>query len=266
MNAKQESNLNMCHSVLTHCETNAAITSTVTAYSNAIATLKTTLSAISSTVQQQLRNTKGITISKGENKQSLASLTVEIAGAVFAYASDIANTILKNAAKITVSELLRSRDEEMGPRCSAILKLAQNNKDELKPYGITDAVITSLQAAIDAYTAAVPAPRNAAAQNAAYRETLKSLFKTANSIIKEKLDKLSPVTSAATGEAIKDAAIEISGLGIVIKSNAKGDFAVKPLPFGEYSFTISKEGFASQTITNFKITQGVINKLEVALK
>lgn len=297
MNARQEAKLNMYRAVLQQSEENTQLIQSVPAFEAAMAAFKTSVAAVLSTVQQQLQVTSGATVSKAAAKKDLCTFTVDVAAAMFAYASATGNLVLKEQSRITLSELLRAKDEVLTPRCRNYFDLAKNNADALRDYGITEALITSFKNALDNYSTAVPTPRNAIAQRAAYRKNLGELVKQADGILKERLDKLvknfktsggayynayksnrtilNPgktvtqlkisVTTGA-GTAIPGAELEVVEQGQVFKSNTKGNILVKPVSPGTYTLKISAPGYETQTLPEIKITMGQINSFPVNLK
>jgi Carboxypeptidase regulatory-like domain len=299
MTNRQEVKLNMYNSVLAHSNQNQRVTETIPALETSVAALKTTVTAITTTVQQQLQATKGHTQGKADSRKELCTFANEVAGAIFAFATDKKDAVLKEKAKTTFSALRNLRDEELAPACRIYYDLATTYGAEVADYGLSAAVITSFKSAIDSYESAVPAPRNATAMRMAYKATLATLFKTADGILKNKIDKLSlPLKKSnpqymeaytsnrrivdtggvttqlkltITGEksadgVISGALVKISKLGIEAVTNKQGQLLLKPVMQGAYDIEVSKEGYQPQTIAEIKVTKGQVNTLEVTLK
>jgi hypothetical protein len=299
MTSRQEVKLNMYNSVLTHCDQNQRVVETIPALETSIAALKTTVTAITTTVQQQLQATKGHTQGKTDSRQALCTFANEVAGALFAYATDKKDAVMKEKVKTSFSALRLLRDEELAPVCRIYADLATVNEAVLADYGLLPAVIASFKAAIENYYATVPAPRNAVALRSAYKKSLAVLFTNADEILKNKIDKLSlPLKKSNRGfmdaynsnrriidtggittqlkltikgekdadGVISGAMVKIGKLGIEAVTNKQGQLLLKPVIQGEYDIEISKEGYQPQTITEVKITRGQANAVEIALK
>jgi Carboxypeptidase regulatory-like domain len=299
MTNRQEVKLNMYNSVITHSDQNQRVVETIPALETSIAALKTTATAITTTVQQQLQATKGHTQGKAEGRQLLCTFANEVAGALFAYATDQKDAVMKEKVKTSFSAMRRLRDEELAPVCRIYLDLATANEATLADYGLLPAVVSSFKAAIEGYYATVPAPRNAVALRSSYKKSLAALFSNADEILKNKIDKLSlPLKKSntefmnafnsnrriintgsivtqlkltITGDkdadgVINGALVKIAKLGIQAVTNKQGQILLKPVLQGAYNIEISKEGYQPQTITEVKVTKGQVNTLEIALK
>ncbi len=76
------------------------------------------------------------------------------------------------------------------PACSNIYNALNDNSKVLKTFGITAGNISDLQTAIDDYQAILVSPRNAITQRSAHGAAISNLFKQANDILKNQLDKM----------------------------------------------------------------------------
>jgi hypothetical protein len=298
MNKKNEVKLNMYNSVITHSNENSRIVETVPALQNSYTGFKTVVAAIGSTMQQQLQSTKGHAIGKAENRQSLCILTNEMGGALYAYATDKKDAVLKEKAKTSYSGMMRYRDEELAPVCRNIYDLAVQYQAELADYGLSAEVISAFKAAIDDYGTVVPAPRNAAARRIASTKALNELFKTADSILRDKIDKLiiplrktAPafaetfranrsiqdagststqvrifVTNEQDGQPVTGAGIKLDKLNLQVNTNRQGRAIIKPVPQGVYDIAIEKEGYQPQLLSEVKLTLGRVSAIAVTLK
>jgi Carboxypeptidase regulatory-like domain len=297
MTKNQEVKLNMYNSVLSHCMQNTAITAAAPALQTAIAALKTTTTAIQMAVQQQLQTTKGFTASKSANKEALVSFATQVAGAVFAWATDKKDMVVQEKTKTTMSSLARLRDEELAPACREYYEMGKANETQLGDYGISNAVLDEFLTTINNYTNAVPGPRNAQALRSAYKKLLVDLFKTADDILKNKIDKLSlplqknnkPFMDAyksnrviidaggtatqlrmnitnADGLPLKGASVAIESLGYNAQAGSKGALIIKPLLQGTYKIVISQAGYTTVTLDEVKVLRGQINTQEITLK
>ncbi len=297
MNATQESKLNMYRATQKHCTDNAAIVASVPAFATTFAAFNVKLSAIIAAVQQEDLVTKGITVDKALAKKILCQLTADIAAPIFALASATANNQLKQEVNFSYSDLFKTKDDVLAPRCQNIKDLGTANLPALAPYGLTAASLTALQTEIDNYQVKVPTPRNSAAQKKTIRENMKNLFKEIDIVLKEQMDKtvvgfkaanpdfvstykanrviIDPGKSTTTLKGtIKNSQdnLPVKAVSIVVKetgssaiSNATGTYEIKPIAAGTYTVIISASGFKEKTETNVIVKQGQTTSLETFL-
>ena len=298
MNATQESKLNMYRATQKHCTDNAAIVATVPAFQTTLNAFNVKVSAIIAATQQEDLVTKGITVDKSEAKKSLCRLTTDIAAPIFAYASASANNKLKQEVNFSYSDLLRTKDDVMAPRCQNIKDLATANLAALASYGLTAAGLTALQTEIDTYQAKVPTPRNSAAQKKTIRENLKKLIKEADTVLKEQMDKTVVGFKAAHPDFVSTykanriiidpgktqttlkglilnsmdklpvggAAIVVVETGNKASSNEKGGYEIKPIPAGIYTISISAPKYKDKTEKEVTVKQGQITNMDIVLE
>ena len=297
MNATQESKLNMYRATQKHCNDNAAIVATVPAFATTLTAFNSKVSAIISTAQQEDLVTKGITVDKSVAKKTLCQLATDIAAPIFAFASASSNNTLKQEVNFSFSDLLKTKDDILAPRCQNIKDLGTANLAALAPYGLTAASLTALQTTIDGYQVKVPTPRNSAAQKKTIRENLKKLIKEADTVLKEQMDKtvvgfkaahpdfvstykanrviIDPGTSATTlkgvilnsldKKPVSGATIDIVELGTKTTSNQTGAYEIKPIPAGIYTISLSAVNFKDKIEKEVTVKQGQITNLETLL-
>lgn len=200
MKARDEAKLNMYDAVITHANANPAIIATVPAFQttmNAFGVIRTNLV---SALQLAESETSGVAIDKSVARETLTNLTLQNAGALFAYAASVNNNELREKARITRTKLDRLRDELLKPQCQEIHDLANDNIAALPTFGITAGTLALYQAAIDNYDASVAKPRNAVSQRVAYKETIKTLFQQGDNLLKNQLDKLAEQFKSGNAE------------------------------------------------------------------
>lgn len=190
LDARQEAKQKMYGVVRTLCADNSSIVDGNLGFKNAVAEFGGVVGQIDSAAQLVGTSLTGITMDKNVSKQDLIAETATMAGRIYAYAAKSGNNTMKQAANYSETDLRRLKDTELAPACQAIHDLAEANKAELKDYGVTAAKLTALQAKITAYAAAVPKPRSAIAGRKTTKEQIKQLFKTADAILAEQMDRL----------------------------------------------------------------------------
>ncbi len=298
MNANQETKINMYRATQKHCADNAAIVATVPAFQTAFTAYNVKISAIIAAAQQEDLATKGITIDKADSKKSLCRLATDIASLIFAFASANTNKTLQQEVNFSYSDLLKTKDDILGPRCQNIKDLGTVNLIALAPYGLTAASLTALQTEINVYQQKVPTPRNSAAQKKTIRENLKNLIKETDSILKNQMDKTvigfkatdpffvstyksnriiidagksvttlrGSIINEMTNSPIYSAAILIVETSNKTNTDASGAFEIKSIPAGLYTVTITASSYKTKTITDVVVKLGQNNLLNSSLQ
>lgn len=190
MNSKLESKLKMYRAVEQHGNENPTIVALNLAFSDAFNRFKAKIAAIATNAQQNETVLTGIAEDKSTFKQALARRAADIASVIYAYAIGTSNNTLKQEVNFSYSTLVKSRDNELAPRCQNIHDKAAANLADLADYGIKAADLTSLQVAIDDYQAQSPKTRAAASQRKTTGDNLNQLFKEADAILRDEMDKL----------------------------------------------------------------------------
>lgn len=190
MDKKKEAKLNMYRAVEAQCDANPTVVSEVTALADAVSRFKTKIAAIVGTTQQKVTVITGITTDKSVSKRSLAEKTSIVADAVYAYAAKNADNELKAEMKISVNQLMKTRDDALAPRCQNVHDKANAIITDLQDYGITAAKLADLQTAIDDYFASTVKPRTATSHRKALNARLNDQFKETDEILLNEMDKL----------------------------------------------------------------------------
>ena len=297
MNAKQESKLSMFRATQKHCADNATIIATIPALQSAVTSLNAKIASIIATAQQEDLITKGITVDKAVAKKTLCQLTADVAAPIIAYASANNNNQLLKEVSFSYSDLFKTKDDQLAPRCKNIYYAAQNNLAALADYGISATTVSTLQTTIDNYQSKVPDPRNAAAQKVTIRANLKNLIKEADTVLKLQIDKtivalkssnadfvstyktnriiLDPSKTSTTLKGVVSSSVDnsyIKGASILIvetfakaTTNEMGEYEIKPVPSGNYSIKATATKYKESLITEVSVKQGQINKLDISL-
>lgn len=297
MTAKQEAKLNMFRATQKHCNDNPAIVASVPAFDNATKALNTKIAAIIATAQQEDLITKGITVDKAEAKKILCQLTIDTAAPISAYAAANGNNKLMKEVDFTYTELFRTKDDQLAPRCKNIHDAANTNLAALTAYGITTTTISTLLTSINNYQSKVPDPRNAAAQKATVRANLKNLIKEAENVLKLQMDKtivgfkathpdfvttyktnriiLDPskttttlkgvITNSADNTFITSATILLDPSGVTSNTNKLGEYEIKPIAAATYTIVVSAPKYKQIKENDIIVKQGQINKQDFTL-
>lgn len=74
------------------------------------------------------------------------------------------------------------------------------------------------------------------------------------------------ITDAADATQLKDAVITVVELSKSTKSNTAGEYSFKPVAFGKFTVTVTKEGFDNFQADEVEVKLGDITHLDVELE
>lgn len=297
MDSLQEAKFNMYRAVEALCDANASIVETIVAFRVAFREFKAKIAEIIAADQQKSTILTGIAVDKAQLKQALCQQSANIAGAIFAFAATTANNELKQQMNVSLSKLQKTSDNQLAARCQNIHDAGAANTDALADYGITAAMLTALQAAIDEYSSAAPKTRVARSRRKAIGGSQRELFKAADTILTERMDSLIGLLEAAnpdfastykaareiddpnttttqlkgvvTGKAdaapIKGATVTIVELAKTTKTDAAGEYLFKPALFGKYTVRVTATGFDDFENDEVEVKLGTVNHLDIEL-
>lgn len=190
MKKNQNTKLPMNLTVQKVCRDNQSIWIGIPAFETAFNEFESLQEKISNTLGKQGSNIKGVTQDKTAVRKALADITLEVARALFAYASDKNDLSLKARADVTGSDLEHTRGSETLAICQTVFNEVQTLTDQLVSYGITQNEMNDFMNIIDAFSTLLPAPRTAISERKGATDELAKLFAKTDHILKEKLDKL----------------------------------------------------------------------------
>ncbi len=297
MNAKQEAKLTMFRGVELNLDANSSIIADVPALAVAVSEFKTIIANVINVARLKDVNLAGIATDKTVSKQTLAQKTADISGFIYAFATENGNNTLQQEVDYNFTKLLKTRDEQLAPRCQIIHDRAEENKSPLKDYGINAAKLADLQSAIDSYAAATPKTRTAVSNRKTLNSNFAALFRQLDTILKKRIDKLinnfreshpdfvknhesarliiapsttttqlkGTITGKADNKPIKGATITIVELGKTAKTDSLGKYSFKPVVFGKYKVTVTAEGYQPYENDELEIKMGDIRHLDVQL-
>jgi Carboxypeptidase regulatory-like domain len=297
MDSLQQAKFNMYGAVKTHCDNNAAVVALIPAFDNAFKDFKAKIIEIVVADQQKNTDLTGITADKAQSKQALCQQTSKIAGGIFAFAATTSNNELKEQMNVSLSKLQKMSDTRLTARSQNIHDAGVANLDALADYGVTKAMLTALQTAIDEYSAAAPKPRTARSQRKAIVASLQDLFKQADEILITYMDSLigliretnpdfadlyenlreiddpnttttqlkGVITNKTDGTPIKGATVTIVETAQTMKTDSSGEYSFKPILNGKYTMRVTKEGFQDFENDEVEVKMGAVNHRDVAL-
>jgi hypothetical protein len=133
---------------------------------------------------------QGATKEKSSAIDNLVELSLKVANPLYVYAFDINDNRLLKKVNVNKSSFYRDHDQAALTLAKIIVAEGKDHSEALLNYGITDADITALDAAITQLDELITAPSGVIGERKMYTGNLKELFVTADSIIYDKLDKL----------------------------------------------------------------------------
>ncbi len=190
MTDKQDNKRSMYIAVQRVCNSNNSIWSGLPAFVRVFGDFETTVANIDAQSQVQEGKTTGITENKQKEEDEMIQITLEIAAAVYAYASLNGDNELRDKVSYSPTHLRRSRDNILKDICQVIHDEANKVITNLTDYGKTPADLTQMQKEIDDYAAILAKPRTAIGTRATATTHLVELFTQGDDILKSRLDKL----------------------------------------------------------------------------
>lgn len=297
MDARQNAKSKMYRATEEHCDKNTEIIEKMPAFVAAFNNFKAIIAEINNTTQKTSTVLKGIAVDKNASRQALGIKASDAAGMIFAFASAAANNTLKQEVNFSLSKLLAGNEDLFISRCQNIHAKGLENLSALKDFGISEQTLSELKTAIDEYIAKSPKTRTAKSNRMTMNANLTALFKQADTILKEQMDKLvvgvrashpdfvrsyesnriiidaASTTTQLKGKVIseldrtpiKGATVKVAEANITVQTDAKGEYLIKPIVVGKYTLIFSAAGFVTQEIEGVDAKKGAVNVQNVAL-
>jgi hypothetical protein len=287
MTKRNEARLNMFRAVLQFLLNNAAITATIAAFTPIFAAFQAKLTAMEEAVAGEAAIITGTTADKASLRLSLALELKRIGDAITSYAATVNNNALREAVSLSLSALKKLKEEVFIAQAQNYHDLANDNIAALAPWNILPADVSALQAVIDSYSTAVPAPRNKIAQRAAFIQAQNAAEKDITKLLKEQMDPViyqfaasdpdfynqyvnnraivnaatiatkirGTILNGLTDEPLAGATVSVEGTLLTAVTDSKGKFTIKGITPGTYNVKILKLGYTE------KLVEGVLVKL-----
>lgn len=204
MTDKQENKLGMYYSVVAACENHNAVWSGLPAFATAFTEFQSHVDAIGDAAEAQETGVTGATKNKNTALKNLTDAAYPLGTAVQAWATVEGDTQLAERVYWSRSDYLYGRDADSETMARTVLTEATANLPALADYGVTQAKLDDLSAAIDAYHAVLVAPRAAITDRKAATAALVDHFTAADTVLKGRMDNLAPILAADTPEFGRD--------------------------------------------------------------
>lgn len=157
---------------------NAAITATLPNFSTYFTAIQTTNTQIQAAEIQQEADKSGDTVAKKQLRTTLIAQAIDVSRRVVAYSTNVNNNALLKLVDYSESDLKKASDQKLISCCQLIRDNANVNVSALSTYGVTAAILTTLQTSITNFSNSIPKVRVDATDSGEATKLLVTLFKT----------------------------------------------------------------------------------------
>ena len=132
----------------------------------------------------------GAAEAKRDALQELGDVAYEVAGGVLAFADNSGDAILAARVKFSRSAVVAGSANAVVARAQDIVDAATETLDSLGDHGVTTEKLKVLKNALKAYDAVRALPRNAIGAGAAATKAMERLFRQADRLLENQIDRL----------------------------------------------------------------------------
>lgn len=191
MNKHQSSKLDSLKLIAKESENNPESISKVPKFGVVVDRLRQICSDIEELQIEQEKDLTGITADKGVALENLSDSSIEIAGALYSYAHDKNDNILMAKVNLKATQIANMTQSELTATAKIILEEAsQVPQEELANEGISADELSAYSELINYFSSVKSSKREAVIDRSGVTEKLSKLFEEANSLVKNKLDRL----------------------------------------------------------------------------
>jgi len=187
MNNVQTNRVTMYKTTIAVLDENNAIWNPMAPFADAVTRLKNQVSAIDTAAQKQETPT-GATLDKAGARDALEDVLFLMCEALGVLAHTSNDHDLMALTDITRSGIGKLDVEGLSNRASLVLAQANARKTELATLQVTQANIDELSQALQDYNEMKAGPRQATVERMVQTESLSSLFREANGIVRNEID------------------------------------------------------------------------------
>ena len=178
MTNKQEGTEKMSVATVAFLLANPTITAGLPNFATYFTVIQTTNTQIQAAEVQQETDKSGDTLAKQVARTTLITQAIDVSRRVVAYATNVNNNTLLELVNYTESDLKKSSDTKLISSCQVIRDSANANVAALATYGVTAAILTTLQTSITNFNATLPKVRVDTTDSGEATKLLATLFKT----------------------------------------------------------------------------------------
>ena len=180
----------MFETVASYLKKNETLWTGTKAFADAASELNAGISAIDALVDRQENPITGVTEGKVNLRGQTEEKILEIADQLAALGAKTNDADLAAKVEVTPSSLAKLSDDKLDDLGKRVADLATAHKTVLVDYGVSDADVTALNALRASFAAVKNAPRTAVAGRAGATATLPDLIDAANTLLRDRVDKL----------------------------------------------------------------------------
>lgn len=159
MNYRQEGIERMSMSTILFMQNHTATLSLIPGITPLIASIQSTNASIAIAKVQQEANNSRNTILKKQLRHAVIAQSIDIASRLMAMSLNTNNAALQALIDYTKTDLVKSTDSNLISICQVIRDNANTHVTLLAPYGVTPALVATLQTTINSFSAAIPKAR-----------------------------------------------------------------------------------------------------------
>lgn len=189
MNTAQTNRVTMFKTTIGVLDENSAVWNSMAPLATAVTAFKDKVNAIDATAQKQETPT-GATQGKAETRDALEDTLFLMCEGLGVLAHTSKDQNLLALTDITRSGIDKLDSEALSNRAALVLAQATDRKTELATLQVTQANIDELDQALQRYNAAKAGPRQATATRVAQTESLSTLMREANDILRNQVDRM----------------------------------------------------------------------------
>jgi len=201
MDTKQTNRMNMYQATIAVLDAGNAIWSSMAPFGSAVSDFKSKVLAIGAAATQQELPT-GATKEKSDARDDLEEVLFLMCEALGVLAHEADDHALHALTNMTMSGLRKIDAERLSNLATSVLAQANAKKTELATMQVTQANIDELTQALADFNEAKTAPREAAVARTSHTESLTTLFRQANDILNNRLDRMVSLFSRTNPEFV----------------------------------------------------------------
>lgn len=190
MNKVQENKRTMYIVTQSYCRDNKTIWENYMPFNKSFGIFESIIEEIDQYAGIQIVPTIGAAQDKQEDRDVLEQKMVKLFKVISGYAAITGDQTMKESVNYTASFLKRQRDTIIVNIAINLAQIINNNIVALSEYNITTAMLEDLQTSVTQFKNIISIPRNKLVNRKGATQKLVALFKAADEVLKEQLDKL----------------------------------------------------------------------------
>ena len=275
--------------------TPASIIALMPQMAESITTLGNNIASITTTAEEQIKDTKGATQDKNILRQEATKKAISIVAKVRSYATNTENLVLLQEVKYTKAGLDKRSTQSIIIALNIIYTKTFENLSELASYGVNATTLSQFSTAINNYANANQNPRKGIIKRKIATTNLKDLFTATDNLFTKKLNIYIGIIQDTEPEFYKNyqnsrkvekpirkslailctvlddnnnpipgVKVTVKGMTRIFKTKNKGGFYTKSFPKGMHTLTFQKEGYITQSIP-IAINKGAKTDIKLVL-